>query len=70
VKCVQRLRAITACEKCQGSKILHKQTKGVKLHRKRVVSGKLMNGKKTLNNVRSNKDVLEVVEARENCITY
>jgi hypothetical protein len=29
-----------------------------------------MNGKKTLNNVRSNKDVLEVVEARENCITY
>jgi hypothetical protein len=42
----------------------------VKLHRTRVVSDKLMNRKKTLNNVRSNKDVLETEGARDNRITY
>jgi hypothetical protein len=36
----------------------------VKLHRTRIVSGELTNGEKTLNNVRSNKDVLEAEGGR------
>jgi hypothetical protein len=64
MKCVQRLGVITAREKGPGSKILCRQTKGVNLYRIRVVSGKLANRKKTLNNFRSNKDVLEVEVTR------
>jgi hypothetical protein len=69
VKSVQWPRAVTPRED-PGRKVLHRQAKGVKLHRTRVVSDKLMNRKKTLNNVRSNKDVLETEGARENRITY
>jgi hypothetical protein len=68
-KPVQRPGAITTCEKGPSSKIHHCQTKGVKLHRTRVVIGKLMNKKKTLNNVGSNKDFLEAEGARENRVT-
>jgi hypothetical protein len=44
VKGVHRLGAITACEKSLGSKILYRQTKRIKLHRTKVISGKLTSG--------------------------
>jgi hypothetical protein len=57
VKCVERLGAVTPNEKGPGGKILHRKTKRVKLHGTRVVSSELMDGKKILNNVGSNKNV-------------
>jgi hypothetical protein len=51
-KGVERPSAVTSREKGPNSEILHRQAKGVKLHRTRVVSGKLTNREKTLNNAK------------------
>jgi hypothetical protein len=56
-KCVERLGAVTPSEKGPGGKILHRETKRVKLHGTRVVSSELTDVKKILNNVGSNKNV-------------
>jgi hypothetical protein len=56
-KRVERPRAVTPSEKGPGGKILHRKTKRVKLHGTRVVSSKLTDVKKILNNVGSNKNV-------------
>jgi hypothetical protein len=68
-KGVQWLGAVTTREKSSGSKILHRQVKRVKLHRTRVINGKLTNGEKTLNNVRGNKNVSEAKVAGKDPIT-
>jgi hypothetical protein len=57
VKCVEGPEAVTPSEKGHGGKILHRQTKRVKLHRTRVVSSELTDGKKILNDVGGNKDI-------------
>jgi hypothetical protein len=49
--------AVTSSEKGPGGKILHRQTKRIKLHRTRVVSSELTNRKKILNDVGGDKDV-------------
>jgi hypothetical protein len=69
-KSVEWLGAFTAREKGPGSKILHRQAKGVKLHRTRVVSGKLTNRKNTLNDVGGNKNISEAEGAGKDRITY
>jgi hypothetical protein len=56
-KRVERPGAVTPSEKGPGGKIIHRQTKRVKLHRTRVVSNELSNGKKILNDVGCDKDV-------------
>jgi hypothetical protein len=56
-KCVERSGAVTPSEKGPGGKILHRKTKRVKLHGTRVVSSKLTDGKKILNDVGGNKNV-------------
>jgi hypothetical protein len=56
-KRVEGAGAVTPSEKGPGGKILHRQTKRVKLHRTRVVSSELTDGKKILNDVGGNKDV-------------
>jgi hypothetical protein len=56
-KRVEGPEAVTPSEKVPGGKILHRQTKRVKLHRTRVVSSELMDGKKILNDVGGDKDV-------------
>jgi hypothetical protein len=50
---VQRAGAIRPDDHISDYKILHRQIKWVKFHRAPIVSGKAMNRKKTLNNVRS-----------------
>lgn len=69
-KGVEWLGAFTAREKGPGSKILHRQAKGVKLHRTRVISGKLANKKNTLNDVGGNKNISEAEGAGKDRITY
>jgi hypothetical protein len=49
--------AVTPSEKGPDGKILHRQTKRVKLHRTRVVSSELTDGKKILNDVGGDKDI-------------
>jgi hypothetical protein len=49
--------AVTLSEKGPSGKILHRNTKRVKLHGTRVVSSELTYGKKILNDVGGNKDV-------------
>jgi hypothetical protein len=56
-KGVERPGAVAPSEKGLGGKILHRKTKRVKLHGIRVVSSKLTDRKKILNNVGSNNNV-------------
>jgi hypothetical protein len=56
-KRVEGTGAVTPSEKGPGGKILHRQTKRVKLYRTRVVSSELTDGKKILNDVGGDKDV-------------
>jgi hypothetical protein len=43
-----------------GGKVFHKQAIWVKLHGTRVVGGEPTNGNITLNEVKSNQDIIEV----------
>jgi hypothetical protein len=67
---VQRANAIRPDDHVLGCKILHKQTKWVKLHRALVVSGKTTNREDTLNHVRSKKNIIKVKGPRKNRVTY
>jgi hypothetical protein len=57
--------AVIAGEKGPDSKILHRQAKGVKLHRTRIVSDNLTNIKKTMNDVGGNKNIYEAEGERK-----
>jgi hypothetical protein len=48
---VQQADAIRPNDRVPGCKILHRQTKQVRFHRAPIISGKVTNRKKTLNNV-------------------
>jgi hypothetical protein len=43
-----------------GSKTLHREAKRIKFNRTMIIGGKLGNGYKVLNNIRSNKHIIKV----------
>ena len=49
--------AVTSEERMLGSRILHSKARRVKFDRTGVVSSKLVNGKKVVNHLRSNKNI-------------
>jgi hypothetical protein len=67
---VDKTGAIGPNDHALRSKILHKETKRVKFHRTRIISGEFMNRQKILNNVRSNKDIVKVKGSWENRVAY
>jgi hypothetical protein len=69
-KRVERPRAVTAGERGPGGQILHRKTRGVKLYGTRVAGGEPTNREKTMSNVRSYENVVEVEQPRENRDTY
>ena len=56
-KSVKGPRAVTSEERTPESRILHSKTRRVKFDGTRIISNKLVNGKKVVNHLRSNKDI-------------
>ena len=61
---VERPQTIAPDDHVPRTKILHKEAKRVKFNRTVVVSSELTSGNKILNNVRSNKHIIEVKGTR------
>jgi hypothetical protein len=53
-----------------GGMVFHKQAKRANLHRTCVVGSEPMNRKKTLNEVKSDKDIIEVKWFGKHHVTY
>lgn len=66
---VERPRAITPDDEPPSKQILHREAKRVKLNGSRVVSSKLVNKHKTLNNIRCHKNVLKMKIMRQSFMT-
>jgi hypothetical protein len=67
---VQRASAIRPNDHVLDCKILHRQTKRVKLHRASIVSGKTTNRKETLNHLRSKQNIVKVKWPGKKRVTY
>jgi hypothetical protein len=55
---IQTAHAIRAHKKSPGSRVLHRETKGIKLHR--IITGEFVCANEVFDNVRRDKDVVEV----------
>ena len=63
-KGVKGPRAVTPEERTPGGRILYSEARRIKLDGTRIVSCKLTNGKKVMNHLRSNKDIVKTKRAR------
>jgi hypothetical protein len=61
---VKGSRAVTAKKRTPRGKILHSKARRVELNRTRIVSCKLTNGKKVIDHLRSNKNIMKTKGTR------
>lgn len=61
---VERDRAVTAEQRNPGAKVLHRETKRVKLNGNPIVSGKTAYRKQILNDSRSKKNIVKIKWSR------
>ena len=69
-KGVERPDAVASGEKLSRGKILHKQARRIKLNGTRIVNSELTNRKKIMNDVGSDKDIVQAKGTRMDRITY
>ena len=69
-KSVERPDAVASGEKLSGGKVLHRQARRIKLNGTRVVNSELTNRKKIMNDVWSDKDIVQAKGTRMDRITY
>ena len=69
-KGVERPDAIASGEKLSRGKILHKQARRIKLNGTRIVNSELTNRKKIMNDVGSDKDIVQAKGTKMDRITY
>jgi hypothetical protein len=57
---IQTAHAIRAHKKSPGSQVLHRETKWIKLHRNKIITGEFAGANEVFDNVRRDKDIVEV----------
>jgi hypothetical protein len=65
-------REVLCCytkEEVPGMEILHRNTNRIKFNRNEIISGKLSDRQKILDNVTSNKNIIKTKTTRKNRIT-